>query len=492
VTASHRRRIGLAIARLFAALPVVFLLLGSAPAEAERRALLIGISAYQHIPVLANPAIDIGLAGDRLAAAGYRVTRLTDPDTTRDKLVAGIAAFLKSIKPGDEIVVYYSGHGVDIDGDNLLVPADSPGVADVASAYALTQSLISLRPLMSEIEDHDPAVQVWIIDACRENPYAGQGRSFATAGGLTKLPDRTNSYVFYSAGYGQVARDGLPSDPPGSHLGSPFSRTFAGLFEAWKTKDIDQFARRVRQDVVRIVAPDPQFPIFENGILDEWCFATCNDAPAQIAEDNGPGAKAVAVSDPGAGGDPAAIPGPGAGAGPGPGPDTKAAAAAAQPAPAANAAPDGAGPATGGTAGPPSPDLPTRRAKQALALHRAVFIGRDSWKDCDPAVISPKFPFGCATLQRIAANRARHFRVPQQDRLAGKDFTVVAPVYVRRSGPLPGRSGVVLDCKLTKLAPGDTVRFLAAYAVRYANDVFYWATLPGAQPPCPEATVAKG
>ncbi len=437
-------------------LAALLLMSAAAPAAAERRALLIGISAYQHIPALANPAIDIGLAGAKLAAAGYQVTSLTDPDTTREKLVVGIAAFLKTIKPGDDIVVYYSGHGVDIDGDNLLVPADSPSVDDVASSYALTQSLVSLRPLMSEIEDHDPAVQVWIIDACRENPYATQGRSLVNGGGLTKLPDRTNSYIFYSAGYGQVARDGLPTDPPGSHLGSPFSRTFAALFDDWKTKDIDQFARRVRQEVVKIVAPDPQFPIFENGILDEWCFATCNDAPAQIAQlSKAPDPPQPPASDP--------------------------------PTPPATAAPGAApvvAPSDAVTTTPAEP--PARHPLPTLAEHRAVMIGRESWKDCDPNVISPKYPFGCAALQQLSRNRANHFHAAPQDRLAGKVFTVVAPVYVHRSGPRPGKSGVVLDCKITKLVPGDKVKVLAGFAVRYAHDIFYWVTIPGPQSPCPQ------
>jgi hypothetical protein len=423
---------------LLLALFLTFLLALASPADAERRALLIGIFDYQHIQKLDNPPVDIALIGGKLAAAGYQITKITGPDTTRAKLLAAIGAFLKTIKQGDEIVVYYSGHGVDIAGDNLIVPADSPGVADVTSSYALAQNLISLRPLMAEIEDHDPAIQVWIIDACRENPYAAQGRGFATQGGLAKLPDQTNSFVFFAANYGQVARDSLPNDPPGQHLGSPFSRTFAALFDQGKNADIDEFARRVRQQVVKLVAPDPQFPMFENGILDQWCFADCNGPPAEIA----PLAEA-----------------------------RESAAPSTEPDPEPNVNLHLA-------ASPRPPNTP-------LATHRAVFLGRESWADCDPAAPSAKFPFGCALLRRLVANRLNQGHVAPADRVQGKTFPILAPLPIYRSGPRPGPTGTILDCKLETLSPGASLHLQGIFRLRYGNDIFYWATVPGQQRPCP-------
>lgn len=241
-------------------------------ALAARRALLIGISKYDNIRPLENPPFDVMIVREKLATAGYDVTTILDPDTKRADLVTAFGKFARTVRPGDEVVVYYSGHGIDVSGANMLIPADSPGSEDIDRSD-LEQLLIPIRPQMVRIEDHQPLVQIWIIDACREDPYAQGGRPFATHGGLAAL-GAPNSFVFFSAAYSQVAQDKLSSDPPNAGRGSPFSRTFAALFDKWKDKYISLYATELRQEVSRLVEPHQQTPAYEANI-GQWCFVDC-------------------------------------------------------------------------------------------------------------------------------------------------------------------------------------------------------------------------
>jgi Caspase domain len=253
------------------------LLLIASPARAERRAFLVGIASYQNVESLKNPRNDVEMVAQKLTANGYITTLVPETSTTRANLITQFSIFLDTIEVNDEIVVYYSGHGIDLRGDNMMVPSDSPKPDRNLGEYALQQTMISFRSWIQEIEDRNAAVQIWIIDACRTNPYEASGKPFVTSGGLASMEDMpTNTFVLMSAKYGQVARDTLLGERLGDKLGSPFSRTFVGLFDAWKSQSIQQYSEEVRREVSRLVHPDPQFASIKNEILEQWCFVTCS------------------------------------------------------------------------------------------------------------------------------------------------------------------------------------------------------------------------
>src|SRR5438874_2347571 len=97
----------------------------TAPAAAElRRALVIGVDDYQSVPKLKKAVGDARAMETALKGAGFAVDLLVNPD--RRGLNAGISAFTAKLQPGDTALVHFSGHGVQIDGENFLLPADIP------------------------------------------------------------------------------------------------------------------------------------------------------------------------------------------------------------------------------------------------------------------------------------------------------------------------------------------------------------------------------
>src|SRR5689334_13496720 len=94
----------------------------AAPQGERRIALVIGISAYQNAPHLANPINDARAIGDSLRRLKFEVTELYDPDFR--SLNSGIRSFGIQAASADVAVVYYAGHGVQVDRENYLIPAD--------------------------------------------------------------------------------------------------------------------------------------------------------------------------------------------------------------------------------------------------------------------------------------------------------------------------------------------------------------------------------
>jgi len=442
----------------------------SSPAAAARRALMIGISDYQNVTKLHNPPVDVDKLAVKLAAAGYAITKVKDPDATRDKILAALDTFLNSIDRGDEIVIFYSGHGVDVNGQNMFVPADSPAARDINTPYLLGQKLIAMRPLMEQIDDREPAMQVWILDACRDNPYAAGGKPFAQQGGLGDLGNRTNSYVFFATKYGQVARDTLSGEPPDAGLGSPFSRVFTQMFDDWKARPVNLFASALRKGVVELVKPDPQWPVFEDGVLDQWCFVECSTGVSTVEV-----AKTKSAGAGGLGGLLMGSPLTGMNTG----------------------ASDSFGKTDGykvkkangvvtATFTPTSPGNAPDYGK-IVGDRAVVFLGKLSSGECSLTSVSDLYPFGCDTLHKLVS----HFNSAHGDPskgLVGQTVTVTTGVNVRNKLPQPGAKGTAYGCKVKVLTTGAQMKLAATVALTYAGDTFYWGAVDDMNGPCLSTT----
>lgn len=437
-------------------LPLLLLLApwATSPAEAKRRALVIGIETYANLPSLTNPRHDAEQVSAKLQAAGYATTTIVGADTRHDKLTENIGTFIDSVRSGDEVVVYYSGHGVDLNGDNMIVPSDTPGPRDIGSVYSLHQRLIAIKPIMQELEDHEAAMQVWVLDACRNNPFAGGTKSFGESGGLAQFNDRQNSYVIFAAKYGQTARDTLPSDPPSPPNpppGSPFTRVFVSMFDTYKGQDINAFAGELRRRVVASVGSDPQWPVFENGVLNEWCFDTCpSTRPVQVA------IASVAKS-----------------------------------------APRGVLENRKKTDNIVTGALSSEAARSPevvaslLGSEPVVFLGKRSSRGCSVASISDLYPFGCATLQKVVAHFSGDHEAERKE-LIGQTITVTTGVNVRRGLPKSTATGTAYGCKIRVLTQGSGVVLKAMVALQYAGDTFYWGRIDVPDGPCTSQTVGTG
>jgi len=178
-------------------------LLGSAcPAQAAaeaRTALVIGNGAYKDAP-LKNPVNDARDIAQTLKALGFNVTLLTD--ATHQQMDAAVRDFGKALRQGGTGLFYFAGHGVQVGGENYLVPVG----ATIASEADVKFGCLNAGLVLGKMEDAGNGLNVIILDACRNNPFA---RSFRSAElGLAKMDAPTGSLIAYATAPGSVAADG--------------------------------------------------------------------------------------------------------------------------------------------------------------------------------------------------------------------------------------------------------------------------------------------
>jgi formylglycine-generating enzyme required for sulfatase activity len=232
----------------FAALVLFGLAALAAPAAAEKRvALVIGNSAYKNVGRLANPVNDATAMTALLKAAGFTVSELRD---------AGLAAFRRGVSDfsvvasdADIAVVYFAGHGIEVDRANYLIPVD----AKLERDFDVADETVALDRVLQAIE---PArrLRLVILDACRNNPFIGsmQRGTRSVGRGLVRVdPPAADTLVAFAAKEGTVADDGL-----GKH--SPFT---AALLKHLTTPGLDiRLALGEVRDEVRAATQRKQEP----------------------------------------------------------------------------------------------------------------------------------------------------------------------------------------------------------------------------------------
>jgi len=182
-------------------------------AHAERNiALIIGNSAYKNVPKLANPANDSAVVADTFKKANFEVV-----DMRRDLTVSDLKRVLRDFgdkaRDADIAVVYYAGHGIEVNGVNYLVPVDATLERDTD----VEDEAISLDRVLRAL---DPAkrLRLVILDACRDNPFKGMSRTVGTRSvtrGLAKVePTSSDTLIAFAAKAGSTASDGDSRNSP--------------------------------------------------------------------------------------------------------------------------------------------------------------------------------------------------------------------------------------------------------------------------------------
>ncbi|WP_051294877.1 SUMF1/EgtB/PvdO family nonheme iron enzyme [Maridesulfovibrio bastinii] len=186
------KRIGLLVFFLVLAIS------GSALA-AGRVALVIGNGRYADSP-LRNPVNDASDMAAKLRGLGFDVTLLTDAG--QKKMERSIRDFGSKLARADIRLFYYAGHGMQVQGANYLIPVD----ADVATEYDVKYEAVNANRVLDGMSAAGKGVNILILDACRNNPFA---RSFRSASrGLTRMDAPRGTVVVYATALGDVAADG--------------------------------------------------------------------------------------------------------------------------------------------------------------------------------------------------------------------------------------------------------------------------------------------
>ena len=205
------------------------------PPTDQRMALVIGNANYQTAPKLANPGNDAQSMSQLLNSAGFEVTKAID--LTRNDMVRVVQDFTAKVAergPGTVAMIYYAGHGVQIEGENYLLPVD----AKISSAYDLDGNSLRLVDLMGTLDAITSRMRIVVLDACRNNPFP----EISDAGrGLAIVDAPNGSIVGYSTSPGMEAADG-----DGNH--SPYTSAFINNARE-PNLPIEQLFKRVRLDV---------------------------------------------------------------------------------------------------------------------------------------------------------------------------------------------------------------------------------------------------
>jgi uncharacterized caspase-like protein len=183
-------------------------------AFAEKRvALVIGNSAYKNVPRLQNPANDAAAVAGMFKSAGFETVE-SRLNVTVSELRKTLREFGNKSRDADVAVVYYAGHGIELDGNNYLIPTDATLETD---ADVLDETL----PLDRVLFAVEPAKQLRlvILDACRDNPFAKTMKrtiaSRAVGRGLAKVePSSPNTMIAFAAKAGSTASDGDSKNSP--------------------------------------------------------------------------------------------------------------------------------------------------------------------------------------------------------------------------------------------------------------------------------------
>jgi formylglycine-generating enzyme required for sulfatase activity len=192
---------------LLASFLLSFLLSGPSHAAAERRtALVIGNASYSTGP-LKNPVNDATDMAASLKKLGFTVILVKNAKL--QGMEEAIEAFGKQLQKGGVGLFYYAGHGVRVKGVNYLIPVD----ARINKETDLKYKAVNANRVLDEMGYAKNPLNVVILDACRDNPFARSYRNAARGLAIVSAAP-TGTFISYSTSPGNVARDGKGRNSP--------------------------------------------------------------------------------------------------------------------------------------------------------------------------------------------------------------------------------------------------------------------------------------
>jgi uncharacterized caspase-like protein len=261
--------------QIYRIVPLLLILLGgfqplNAATSPARIALVIGNSEYSE-GRLKNPVNDADLMTRTLESKGFRVT--TIKNATRRQMKEGIHKFTSSLDEQSIGLFYYAGHGIELEGNNYLIPVD----AVIAGEGDIEYESINAGRLLNGLKRSNNGLNMIILDACRNNPYARSSRS--TTRGLSRMQPASGSLILYATEPGSVADDGSGENGVFTkHLVDAINQEGHSIEKVFKVT-----ARNVSQATGK-----KQIPYIEGVVLGEFYFGGANSgsSPATLTNNS--------------------------------------------------------------------------------------------------------------------------------------------------------------------------------------------------------------
>ena len=211
------------------AIVFLFILLSLPPAYAGKYALVIGNGSYKAVPALDTPVNDANAMAETLQNLGFYVEKGTD--MSQEEMETVIRSFRNRLGSGDTALFYYSGHGVEVDGINYLVPVE---IAPDMIRY----KGVPVNVVLDKMEEAQTQVNIIILDACRSSLKGGKG----FGKGLAAMRGGEGTYIAYATAPGMEAYTGTGST-------SIFTKHLVNYIETPQLK-IEDIFKRVRKAVM--------------------------------------------------------------------------------------------------------------------------------------------------------------------------------------------------------------------------------------------------
>jgi uncharacterized caspase-like protein len=195
------------------------------PSSLPRIALVVGNSKYRHLDTLRNPANDAAAIATRLRSMGFDV--MLEVDASKAAFETAIERFCKRL--GNSVgLFYFAGHGVQVAWRNYLVPVDA-ALEKVEDVSARSVNLVRLMEALGRIRN---PMNIIILDACRNNPFAAEGKA---PKGLSQMDAPVGTLLAYATAPGNEASDGEGSNGLYTeHLLNEMSRKDAKIEDVFK------------------------------------------------------------------------------------------------------------------------------------------------------------------------------------------------------------------------------------------------------------------
>ncbi|MBX3569324.1 MAG: caspase family protein [Rhizobiaceae bacterium] len=272
------------------ALVLACLALAPGGARAERRvALVLGNAAYEAATQLANPVNDAADLAQKLRSLGFEVVE--GENLGKRDMERRIGEFADALDGADVGLLFYAGHGLQVDGRNYIVPVD----ARLDVPVKLRLEAVPMDEIL-DIMEQQAKTSLVFLDACRNNPF-GRGlsssRSAKPLPGLAQFDAARGSFIAFSTGPGSVALDGTGRN-------SPFAAALLRHIAA-PGQSISDLMIAVRGDVLKATR-DQQRPWEQGSLVERFEFVPEGGAAAVAAEAPAGGGQQVALADPPAAG----------------------------------------------------------------------------------------------------------------------------------------------------------------------------------------------
>jgi formylglycine-generating enzyme required for sulfatase activity len=236
------------------------------PAHASRLALVIGNEAYQKAPALKNPVNDATDMAQVLRKLGFEV--ILKSNLSNRAMAQAVQDFGTRLRrQGGVGLFYFSGHGLQVKDRNFLVPVD----ASINSDADIPWETLDANRVLDQMEHANNSLNIIILDACRDNPYARRFKSLSK--GLARMDSPIGTLIVYATAPGKVASDG-------SGRNGTFTKHLLWALRTLPHLSLTDLLIKVTGKVVEETAKQ-QVPWQSISLTEQFCFSACDRGTLQ-------------------------------------------------------------------------------------------------------------------------------------------------------------------------------------------------------------------